>query len=153
HDGYRMLARLEGGAKLLTRSGKDWTARMPHLARALEGMELDGTWLDGEVVVLGPDGRASFQRLQNAFDAGADSAIVYYVFDAPFLRGRDLRRLPLLERKKKLASELKDPASRIRPSEHLTGDGKEILENACKLGLEGLIAKQADAVYVSGRTR
>ena len=51
------------------------------------------TWLDGEIVVLRPDGRSSFQALQNAFDAGADSKIVYYVFDAPFLEGKDLREL------------------------------------------------------------
>jgi bifunctional non-homologous end joining protein LigD len=153
HDGYRMLARLSSKEiHLFTRSGRDWTGKLPHLARALGKLGLDGTWLDGEIVVLRPDGRASFQALQNAFDAGAASKIIYYVFDAPFLEGRDLRQLPLRERKRRLKKALKT-SDVVRFSEDLAGTGNEVLEHACKLGLEGLIGKQADSVYVAGRTR
>jgi len=153
HDGYRMLARVDSsGTRLFTRSGNDWTARLPRLKREIEKLGLRDAWLDGEIVVLGPQGRASFQRLQNAFDAHSDAAIVYYVFDAPFLDGKDLRRLPLKERKKRLAEKLRGSAG-VRLSEDLKGDAREILDNACKLGLEGLIGKRADAVYMSGRTR
>src|SRR5256885_980681 len=71
YDGYRMLARLAPrDARIFTRSGKDWTDRLPHLARSLKALKLDQTWLDGEVVVLRENGRSSFQALQNAFDAG-----------------------------------------------------------------------------------
>jgi bifunctional non-homologous end joining protein LigD len=153
HDGYRMLCRFaQDEVKLFTRSGRDWTDKLPHLARELKKLGLDGAWVDGEIVVLRPDGRSSFQALQNAFEGGADSKIVYYVFDAPFLEGRDLRQLPLRERKARLKKILK-PGAAIRFSEDLTGSAQEILEQACKLGLEGLIGKQADSVYVAGRTK
>jgi bifunctional non-homologous end joining protein LigD len=153
HDGYRMLARItKNGTKIFTRSGKDWTDRLPHVARAATKLGLDDTWLDGEIVVLRPDGRSSFQALQNAFEAGANPKIVYFVFDAPFLKGLDLRQLPLRERKERLKKALRK-SDAVRYSEDLAGTGKEVLEHACKLGLEGLIGKQADSVYVSGRTR
>ncbi|HKX38461.1 MAG TPA: DNA ligase D [Burkholderiales bacterium] len=153
HDGYRMLCRIsEEGIAFFTRSGKDWTARLPRLEREVAKLGLKETWLDGEIVVLGPDGRASFQRLQNAFDAHSDASIVYFVFDAPFLEGRDLRRLSLKERKSRLKESL-GKSSMVRFSEDLQGSAQEILDNACRLGLEGLIGKQAGAVYTSGRTR
>jgi bifunctional non-homologous end joining protein LigD len=155
HDGYRMLARSSARqVSLFTRSGKDWTARLPHLHSALKKLALKDAWLDGEIVVQKAGGRSSFQGLQNAFDRGNDANIVYFVFDAPFLSGQDLRRLPLEERKKRLAAALKkakDPA--VRLSEHLEGDAKEVLDQACKLELEGLIGKELDAVYVSGRSK
>ena len=155
HDGYRLLARLSGGeVRLFTRSGKDWTAKLPHLVQALKESKLDDTWLDGEIVVLREDGRSSFQALQSAFEEGKDAQIVYFVFDAPFLDGLDLRRLPLSERRKRLRQALErnqDPA--MRYSEDLSGEVKEVLEHACKLGLEGLMGKQAESVYVSGRTK
>jgi bifunctional non-homologous end joining protein LigD len=152
HDGYRMLARIADPVRLFTRSGNDWTARLPHLVKAIEQLDLNDTWLDGEIVVPGEDGRASFQALQNAFDAGADAKIVYYVFDAPFLDGKDMRQLPLRERKSRLKKALKS-SRQVRFSDDLTGSAQEVLEHACKLRLEGLIGKQADAVYQAGRTR
>ena len=154
HDGYRMLARLDGGeAKVFTRSGNDWSDRLPHLAAALGKLKLDDTWLDGEIVVLREDGRADFQGLQNAFDAGRDTGVVYYVFDAPFLRGQDLRRLPLLERKKRLKAALKNAPGQVRFSDHLEGTAREILERACEMQLEGLIGKEAGSLYVAGRSK
>jgi bifunctional non-homologous end joining protein LigD len=152
HDGYRMLARFSDGVRLFTRSGREWTSKLPHLVAALEKMKLKDSWLDGEIVVPGPDGRSSFQALQNAFEAGRDSGIVYYVFDAPFLSGRDLRPLPLLERRKRLEKALK-PSPQVRISGYLKGDAKQVLDEACKLQLEGLIGKEAGAVYVSGRAK
>src|SRR5437660_2890631 len=66
YDGYRMLARLiKRDARVFTRSGKDWTDRLPHLARSLKALKLHQTWLDGEIVVLRENGRSSFQALQN----------------------------------------------------------------------------------------
>ncbi len=153
HDGYRMLARLmKRDARLFTRSGRDWTEKLPHLARELKRLKIEESWLDGEIVVLRDDGRSSFQRLQNAFEAGRDSEIVYYVFDAPFLEGEDLRALPLGERKERLKERLK-PSRTVRFSDHLEGEASEALDKACKLGLEGLIGKQTDAVYAAGRSK
>jgi bifunctional non-homologous end joining protein LigD len=154
YDGYRMLARIAGGeVALFTRAGNDWTGKLPHLAQALGKLGVEDAWLDGEIVVPGADGRASFQALQNAFDAGADSKIVYYVFDAPYLDGKDLRQLPLKARKQKLKAKFARPVTGVRFSDDLTGSAQKVLEHACKLRLEGLIAKQADAVYQAGRTR
>ena len=152
YDGYRMLARISSEVRLFTRSGNDWTGKLPHLAKAVDKLGLKDTWLDGEIIVPGADGRASFQALQNAFDAGADRKIVYYVFDAPFLDGRDLRQLALSERKARLKKKLQGNRA-VRFSDDLTGSAQEVLEHACRLKLEGLIGKQADAVYQAGRTR
>ena len=154
HDGYRVLARFEadGAVRLFTRAGHDWTAKLPHLAKALAGLSLKNAWLDGEIVVPGRDGRSDFQALQNAFEAGRDAGMVYFVFDAPFLAGRDLRRLPLSERKKRLRKSFEDTES-VRFSADLKGSAREVLEHACKLGLEGLIGKQAASVYASGRSK
>jgi bifunctional non-homologous end joining protein LigD len=155
HDGYRLLARIErGSAQLFTRGGHDWTAKMPSLARALGALKLKQAWLDGEVVVLNEKGVSSFQALQNAFESGSEGRMVYFVFDAPHLEGHDLTRLPLRERKRRLAQVLGAlPAGPVRLSEHLNAEGREALEQACRLGLEGLIGKLADSVYVPGRTR
>ena len=91
HDGYRMLARItQGDVRLFTRAGNDWTAKLPHLKKALEKLGLEDSWLDGEIVVLAPDGRASFQRLQNAFDARSDAGITYFVFAPSCPRHRHL---------------------------------------------------------------
>ena len=152
HDGYRMLARISDEVRLFTRAGNDWTAKLPHLVKAIEKLGLKETWLDGEIVVPGADGRSNFQALQNAFDAGADTKIVYYVFDAPFLDGKDMRQLPLQERKARLKKDFEN-SNRVRFSDDLTGSAQEVLDHACKLRLEGLIGKQTDAVYQAGRTR
>src|SRR5438270_6543674 len=153
HDGYRMLARLaKRDARLFTRSGKDWTERLSSLAAALKRLKLEGTWLDGEIVVLRSNGRASFQALQNAFEFGRDSEIVYYVFDAPFLKGEDLRALPLAERKERLRAAL-GKSSTVRFSDHLAGEAHEVLDKACDMGLEGLIGKSVDSPYVAGRSK
>jgi bifunctional non-homologous end joining protein LigD len=148
-----MLARItHRDARLFTRSGKDWTERLASLAAQLKKHKLEGSWLDGEIVVLREDGRASFQALQNAFEFGRDKDIVYYVFDAPYLKGEDLRALPLAERKARLKEVLKSSGS-VRFSDHLEGEAHEILDKACAMNLEGLIGKDAGSVYVAGRTK
>ncbi len=152
YDGYRMLARIAERVALFTRAGNDWTAKLPHLAQELGRLGLSDSLLDGEIIVPGADGRSDFQALQNAFDAGNDRAIVYYVFDAPYLDGQDLRGLSLADRKRRLAKALKGSAH-VKLSEHLSGDAQEVLAQACRLGLEGLIGKDPRSVYASGRTR
>ena len=157
YDGYRLLARLRGSeVHLFTRNAKDWTARLPHLTREIAALKLGDSWLDGEIVVLDSQGVPDFQALQNAFEAGRDAGIVYYVFDAPWLAGHELGRQPLLERKKQLAAALAGAGGAIGYSEHFAGSGQQlaaILDQACQLGLEGLIGKRAAAPYVGGRGR
>ena len=99
-DGYRMLTRAEGGrVQLFTRNGNDWSAKLTHLVRALEAMELPDGWYDGEIIMPGERVAADFQALQGAFDSARTAAIVYYLFDIPYCAGYDLREVPLVERR------------------------------------------------------
>jgi bifunctional non-homologous end joining protein LigD len=154
-DGYRIMTRVQDGEpRLITRGGHDWTSRMAGLAADIRRLKLKATWLDGEIVVLGPAGVPDFNALQNAFDRkAAASNITYFVFDLPFYEGRDLRGLPLSDRRALLASVLEKKGSdQLRFSADFVADPASILQSACKMGLEGLIAKRADAPYVSDRT-
>ncbi|HCW96777.1 MAG TPA: ATP-dependent DNA ligase, partial [Pseudomonas sp.] len=153
-DGYRLLARIEGErVQLFTRNGHDWTAKMPRQAEALAGLGLDSAWLDGEVVVLGEEGAPDFQALQNAFEAGRSGSILYYLFDAPYLEGHDLRQVPLEERRALLARLLERSDSELlRFSADFSEQPESILESACQMRLEGLIGKRAGSSYVSRRS-
>jgi bifunctional non-homologous end joining protein LigD len=154
-DGYRILSRIaDGEAHLFSRNAKDWTARLSEVARVAARLPVRQAWLDGEVVVLMPDGNPSFQALQNAFDGRGDADISYYVFDLLYLDGYDLRPAPLLERKR-LLSELLDTGKYepLRYSDHVQGRGEQIYRQACRQGSEGIIAKRADGAYVAGRGR
>ena len=154
-DGYRLLARIdEGGTpKLFTRAGHDWTPRMPALAQALRRLGLRACWLDGEIIVPGADGKPDFNALQNAFDSARTQAIVYYLFDLPFESGFDLRALPLRERRARLEKLLQaNSHDALRLSGSFDGTPHAVLQSACRLGLEGIVAKRADAPYDSRRS-
>jgi bifunctional non-homologous end joining protein LigD len=153
-DGYRLLARVDGDdVKLFTRNGNDWTARMPGLADAVRGLGVGAGWLDGEIVVTGANGAPDFNALQNAFDSARTDSIVYYLFDVPYLAGHDLRGVPLVERRELLRRLLeRAPHERIRFSENFDSDAGDLLQNACRMRLEGVIGKRADAPYVSRRS-
>lgn len=155
-DGYRLLARIgdDGQPVLFTRAGHDWSARMPGLVAQLAALGLQSAWLDGEIVVMGKEGVPRFNALQKAFDSHRTGAIQYFLFDAPFLDGQDLRRWPLRERRARLKAVL-DAArdmDALRFSAGFEGDMAAVLQSACSLKLEGVIAKQADAPYESRRT-
>ncbi len=153
-DGYRILARVENGrCKLFTRNRNDWTSKLQSLAKAVTRLDLKSAWLDCEAVVMGPAGVPSFNALQNAFDGKATGQIQLFVFDVPFLDGDDLRSRPLSERRRILKSVLSTSSDdRLRLSDEFDAPGASILETACAMGLEGVIAKRQDAPYVSGRT-
>ncbi|AAZ98200.1 DNA ligase, ATP-dependent, putative [Thiobacillus denitrificans ATCC 25259] len=152
-DGYRMLARIDKTVRLFTRNGNDWSHRLAPLVKAIEAAGLRPGWLDGEVVVPNAAGVPDFQALQNAFDQARADAIVYYVFDLPFYDGYDLRAAPLVARKALLAGLLDTPHSdALRLSESFDAAPRDILASACKMGLEGVIAKRRDAPYVSRRS-
>lgn len=154
-DGYRILARIESGkVQLFTRNGHDWTAKMPQQAEALAGLGLESAWLDGEVVVPNEEGTPDFQALQNAFEAGRSANIVYYLFDAPYLNGQDLREVPLQQRRAALKAALEkgEASELLRFSEDFTEHPDSILESACQMKLEGLIGKRAGSPYLSRRS-
>lgn len=158
YDGYRMLCRIDGSkVSFFSRTGKDWTARLRPLARAIAALELGRGWLDGEVVVFVENGKSSFQALQNALDS-ASTAPRFIAFDLPYWNGYDLRALPLVERQDRLEKLLtslskESPISftdRLDVAE--VDHARVAVTEACRLGLEGLIAKRVDAPYESIRS-
>lgn len=157
-DGYRILARIAGkGARrrvtLMTREGRDWTAKLRAQRDALAALDVDDAWLDGEAVVLGENGLPDFQALQNAFGTDRSDTVTFFVFDLPYLDGYDLRDAPLTARRALLEPLLanSDPA-RVRFSPDLGEDVASLIASACDTGLEGLIGKRAESRYRAGRS-
>lgn len=156
YDGYRIACFVErGSARLESRNGQDWTAAYTEVVRAAEALPVRSALLDGEVVVLLADGRTSFQGLQNAGRGGRLAGkLVYFAFDLLSLDGRELAALPLEQRKRELAALLEragDAGRTLRFAEHLAGSGANVLAQACKLGLEGIVSKRRDLPYQPGR--
>lgn len=153
-DGYRLLTRIDSAnVKLFTRNGNDWTDKMASLHAALKKAKLPQGWYDGEIVVLNKQGVPDFGALQNSFDDANTRNIVYFLFDAPFFSGYDMRQVPLVERRTLLeAALIKVRSDEIRFSSVFDAPLESVLTSACQLGLEGVIAKKRDSVYRSGRS-
>ena len=156
YDGYRIGARIrKGRVSLYSRNGKDWTAAFPEIAEAARRLGVTDALLDGEVAMVLPDGRTSFQALQNASSGDAPRAtLAYFAFDLLRLDGDRLERLPLEARKARLARLIgRRKGSRVRYSEHVAGNGERFFREACRAGLEGIISKRRDQPYHAGRHR
>jgi len=162
YDGVRVLAAREGAVVTLHgRAGQDFTARYPEVVTALRALPLTRFVLDGELVALDEAGRPSFQRLQNRMHltkpadverARSTVPVSAIFFDALALEGRDLRHLPLRERKAGLALAL--PARGvIHYGDHVLARGEAFYEAAAEQRVEGIVAKRADSRYTGGRTR
>ncbi len=151
-DGYRIQARLDHGKiKLMTRKGLEWTDKFPRVAEAVARLPADTALLDGELVSEDKDGISRFSLLQQDLKVGRHDRMVFYVFDLLHCDGVDLKPLPLTERKAALARLLSRARGALRLSESLTERGPVLLKQACKMGLEGIVSKLADAPYRSGR--
>jgi bifunctional non-homologous end joining protein LigD len=151
-DGYRIQARLDHGkATLLTRKGLDWTKKFPTIAKAISQLPAKTALVDGELVVEGDDGISSFSLLQQDLKNDRHDRMIFYAFDLLHLDGINLADLPLTRRKDALARLLHRHSDPLRFSESLTEPGTTLLRHACKLGLEGIVSKIADAPYHSGR--
>ena len=136
-DGFRMSVRIEKGvARLLTRTGLDWSAKYPVAAGALSKVRAQTAYLDGELCGIGDDGLPSFAQTQAATDGARGVRLVFFAFDLLHLNGRDIARLPLIERKA-LLEPLVDGLAGLQFNGHETGDGELIRRHACKLGFEG----------------
>jgi bifunctional non-homologous end joining protein LigD len=149
-DGVRCLAhRDKRGVKLVSRTDRSMNADYPELVAALEAEPCEDFVVDGEVVAFDGRGITSFSRLQRRHRERV--AIFYYVFDLLRLNGEDTRDLPLRERKAELRRALafKGP---IRFSPHRNGHGEELFREACRKGLEGIMAKRADSTYRATRS-
>ena len=152
-DGYRLEALCGGGeVRLVTRNGLDWTLRFGALQVAFAGLRVQSATIDGEAIVEDENGISRFSALQKELKSGLSTRIAFVAFDLLHLDGMDTRRLPLADRKALLRTLLggatKGP---LRYSEHIIGDGRPVLKNACRLGLEGIISKRLDLPYRSGR--
>lgn len=161
-DGYRAVAFIENGqTRLVSRNQNDLTARYPELKNMAEMVKAKTTILDGEVVALDAEGKASFSLMQQrtGFRPGgkravsnADVPVLYYAFDLLYLDGYDWRRVPLEQRKDKLASLLKTDDG-VRFSDHYAEHGTALFEMAQQKGLEGIVAKRRASLYEERRTR
>ncbi|MDB5740967.1 MAG: dependent ligase [Alphaproteobacteria bacterium] len=149
-DGYRMQLHVEGGkAKLFTRKGLDWTAKFGAIAKV--AARLPDCIIDGEICALDHNGAPDFAALQAALSDGKTEPLIFFAFDLMFADGEDLRALPLIERKARLQPLLKKHDTHLRFVEHFTSGGDAILLSACRMHLEGIVSKRADAPYQSGR--
>jgi bifunctional non-homologous end joining protein LigD len=161
-DGYRAVAFIDNGkVRLVSRNQNDLTPRYPELNDLAQFVKCKTAILDGEVVALDDEGRASFSLMQQRTGfrpggkkarANADVPVLYYAFDLLYLDGYDWRRVPLDERKKKLASVI-ELGDGLRYSDHYEARGKALFEIAKKKGLEGIVAKKRASYYEERRTR
>ena len=160
-DGYRVRAgREQAEARLLTRKGNDISAAFPELARALAALPFEGFILDAELVVPDEAGRPSFQRLQNRVRVSrglevrrgaVETPAVLYVFDLLAFEGYDLRPLSL-EQRKALLEQIVPRVGPLKYLSHFEKDGEALYEQVVNMGLEGIVAKKADAPYRAGRS-
>jgi bifunctional non-homologous end joining protein LigD len=141
------------GVRLTSRNGLDYTAALPEIVAEARTLPVTSALLDGEVVVLLDDGRASFQALQNALsDVKARAGLVYLVFDLLELDGAPLLGTPLEARKARLQTLVTRSAGRrIRYADHVVGHGAAFFAQATTLGVEGIVSKRRDSVYQAGR--
>jgi bifunctional non-homologous end joining protein LigD len=153
-DGYRMHARLDRTtARLLTRTGLDWTHKYPAIAAAIASLPASQAYLDGELCGVRPDGTTSFSLIQNASDTGNSDALVFFLFDLLHLDGEAFHALPLRDRKERLRELLSDAGSPLHFSDHQIGRGRAFYDRACTLKVEGIVSKRVDAPLRSRQSR
>jgi bifunctional non-homologous end joining protein LigD len=154
YDGYRIGCLLDrSGVRLISRNGNDWTDQFPEVVAAARKLRVADALIDGEVAMLMPDGRSSFEALQQAIAGTTSRApLVYIVFDLLRVNGASMADLPLEERKARLQSIVgSSKRGRIRFAEHVVGHGDLLLDHAARLGLEGIVSKRRDLPYRPGR--
>jgi bifunctional non-homologous end joining protein LigD len=153
YDGYRLLISTgEDAATAWTRKGLDWSDKFRSLVKAASRLP-PGCLIDGEAVAIGDDGKPSFQLLQSTLKEQRGANLVFYAFDLLVDRGRDIKKLPNLERKARLAALLEGTPPPILYGDHVVGRGEEMFHAVCEQHGEGIISKKADAPYKGIRTR
>ncbi len=151
HDGYRLMVRRDGSRiRCFTRNGYDWADRFPAIVAAALRIKASSFLIDGEAVIVKDDGTSDFRPLRSTRHGGD---AVLFAFDLIEHDGEDLRALPLIERKRRLAKLIGKSKHAIRFVEHLTDDGPVVFEHVCRMGLEGIVSKRTDAPYRSGPSK
>ena len=154
-DGYRMICHLSRKqVKFWSRNAKDWSHKFPTVAKAIKELPVSTVILDGEVVAVDAQGRASFQKLQQTIGKPG-SAFTFHIFDVLYLDGFNLTGVKLRERKEVLARLLAqvDEKSPLRYSDHVEGNGLQFFKQACAYKIEGVVSKHADSLYESTRSK
>ena len=152
YDGYRLLLSTGGGgATAWTRNGNDWSDKFRSIVKAAADLPA-GCLIDGEAVALGDDGKPDFQLLQATLKGG-DADLAFYAFDLLVDQGEDIRKLPNLERKERLAALLKAVSPPILYGDHVVGKGEALFDAICAEGGEGIISKKAKAPYRGERAK
>lgn len=145
-DGYRAIAYVnKGGVSLSSRNNKSFTEKYYPIVDAMTDWSINAV-LDGEILVIGKDGKANFSALQN-WRSEADGDLVYYAFDLLWYEGKDVMELPLFERQAILKEILPTNDDRIRLSKVFNANGLDFFEAAKKMGLEGIMAKKSESIY------
>jgi len=136
HDGFRATVFIESGeCRLVSRNLKN--LRFESLKVALARLTVRNAILDGEIVCLDENGVSRFNRL-----LGRKAEPILYAFDLLWLDGKDLRRLPLIERKSRLAHLVNSSnCERLLFAQHVEGEGKKLFAEICSRDLEGIVAK------------
>jgi bifunctional non-homologous end joining protein LigD len=153
-DGYRVGCLITGGRiRLVSRRGLDWTPKFPEIVEAFRALGLKNAIIDGELVIMLPNGRSSFEAMQRAVASRPPRKdLVYFAFDLIQLEGQRIDRLPLEARKARLQRLLgTTKTGRIRYTEHVEGRGSDVFDQACRMGVEGIISKRRDLPYHPGR--
>jgi len=153
YDGYRLLLSVgDGVATAYTRKGLDWSDKFKALVKAAANLPA-GCLIDGEAVAIDDKGKPSFQLLQSTLKERQGANLVFYAFDLLIDRGEDIRKLPNIERKERLASLLEGVSPPILYGDHIIGRGEAMFAEVCKQGGEGIISKKASAPYRGSRAR
>jgi bifunctional non-homologous end joining protein LigD len=160
-DGYRAVAFIDDGrVRLVSRNQNDLTAQFPELGALPKFIKAERAILDGEIVALDEEGRPSFSLMQQrtGFQPGKRRLprregvpVIYYAFDLLYLDGLDLRRVPLEQRKQMLQDRIK-AGDLLHFSDHYAEKGLELFKAAGQRGLEGIVAKKRNSIYVEKRT-
>jgi bifunctional non-homologous end joining protein LigD len=153
-DGYRVGCLIaDGRVRLVSRRGLDWTSKFPEIVDAFRALGVKEGLIDGELVVMLPNGRSSFEAMQRAVASRPPrQGLVYFAFDLLHLESERIDRLPLEARKARLLKLLgPSKTGRIRYTEHVGARGSEVLDQACRMGVEGIVSKRRDLPYQPGR--
>src|SRR5215470_8925593 len=149
HDGFRILARRDGdNVRLYTRNGYNFADRFPRIVEAVKSLPVQSCFIDGEAIVVDTNGLATFDLLRSWQH---NHAAILCAFDLIELDGKNLRWVPIEERKHALANVLYRERDGIAFNQHYDGDGPAIFKHACALGCEGIVSKRLGSTYRSGR--
>jgi bifunctional non-homologous end joining protein LigD len=149
HDGFRIMARRDGGGvRLLSRKGHDFAGRFPLAAAAVAALPARSCIIDGEAIACDEKGLAVFDLIRRQRHS---PGVVLCAFDLLELDGEDLRREPIETRKSTLKSLLRGKHVGITFNAHFIADGAIVYRQACAFGCEGIVSKRLGSPYRSGR--